>query len=216
MTARALLKNILLLITLVFSGYGFADKNIIVLGDSLSAAYGIDERDGWVQLLRDKLTDEAIEATVINASISGETSGGGLNRLPKLLDAYQPDLLIIELGGNDGLRGYPVKRMQNNLASIIDQGKQQGSKVLMLGMQIPPNYGARYSALFFESFEKVSKQQDVPLVPFFLEGIGTNPELMQADGIHPVAEAQSLMLENVWPSIQALIAENSAYETGSK
>ena len=180
-----------------------ATQNIIVLGDSLSAAYGIDEQDGWVQLLRNRLDDHNHEARVINASISGETTGGGLSRLPKLMESYQPALLIVELGGNDGLRGYPIGQMKNNLTRIVELGQQHGARVILLGIRIPPNYGKRYSDLFFNTFAAVAEKTQTPLVPFFLDGIGTNRKLMQADGIHPTKEAQSMMLENVWPTISS-------------
>lgn len=179
-----------------------AEQNIVILGDSLSAAYGLDERDGWVELLRRRLSREGIESEVINASISGETTGGGLNRLPKLLDNYQPKLLIIELGGNDGLRGYPIRQMQNNLQQMIAMAQEQNTEVVLLGMRIPPNYGKRYSDLFYNAFQKIAEKMNVTLVPFFLEGIATKPELMQSDGIHPTQEAQATMLDNVWPDIQ--------------
>ena len=183
------------------AAYANAAQNIVVLGDSLSAAYGLDERDGWVQLLRNQLDRDGIDSEVINASISGETTGGGLNRLPKLLENYQPKLLIIELGGNDGLRGYPIRQMQNNLQKMIAMAQEQNAEVVLLGMRIPPNYGKRYSDLFFNAFQQIAEKMKVTLVPFFLEGIATKPELMQSDGIHPTQEAQATMLDNVWPVI---------------
>lgn len=186
-----------------------AEQNIVVLGDSISAAYGLDERDGWVQLLRNRLNQEDINREVINASISGETTGGGLNRLSKLLDTYQPEILIIELGGNDGLRGYPIKQMKTNLQKMIRMAQEQNAEVILLGMRIPPNYGKRYSDLFFNSYQQLSEQMTVTLIPFFLEGVADKAELMQPDGIHPTQKAQARLLDNAWPAINDSINRNA-------
>lgn len=185
-----------------------ADNNgsILVLGDSLSAARGIDERDGWVSLLRQRLEQNSIDREVVNASISGETSGGGSGRLPALLEKYQPSLVILELGGNDGLRGYPIPTMRKNLQKAIDLSHQHNAQVLLVGMQIPPNYGPRYSRLFSDTYPDLAAKNQIALVPFFLEGVAGQPELMQNDGIHPTEEGQPQMLENVWPSLQTLLA----------
>lgn len=178
---------------------------ILVLGDSLSAAYGIDESEGWVALLRQRLTEEQLHRPVINASISGETSSGGTARLQPLLDKYQPEVVILELGGNDGLRGYPVTTLRAQLQQAIDLSRQQGAHVLLVGMQIPPNYGARYSRLFSETYPTLAKQNQIALVPFLLDGVAGLPEMMQPDGIHPTAAGQPQMLDNVWPALQDVL-----------
>ncbi|MFL0797949.1 MAG: arylesterase [Cellvibrionaceae bacterium] len=181
-----------------------SDTTILVLGDSLSAAFGINEEDGWVALLEKQLNKDQHPATLINASISGETTGGGLARLPKLLSRYQPNIVILELGANDGLRGYPIGNMKKNLQAIITLSKENGAEVLLLGMQIPPNYGSRYTEAFRKSYFTIAEQKNISLVPFFLEGVATNMGLMQKDGIHPTAQAQPLLLANVKPYLSPL------------
>ncbi|MBU3071611.1 arylesterase [Aestuariicella sp. G3-2] len=183
--------------------------SILILGDSLSAAWGIDERDGWVSQLRERLEQNSIDREVVNASISGETSGGGVGRLPALLEKYQPSLVILELGGNDGLRGYPIPTMRKNLQKAIDLSHQHSAQVLLVGMQIPPNYGPRYSRLFSDTYPNLAAKNQVALVPFFLEGVADQPELMQNDGIHPTEEGQPQMLENLWPALQTLMDKAS-------
>lgn len=178
---------------------------IVVFGDSLSAGYGIDAGRGWVNLLSEKLRNEGYAYQVVNASISGETTDGGLQRLDKTLQRWQPSLLIVELGGNDGLRGKPLSGIKQNLQDIVEKSLSSNSGVLMLGMQIPPNYGPRYTRQFFSLFDEVASEYQLPLVPFFLDGVATRPELMQSDGIHPTAEAQPLMLELVWSTLQPLL-----------
>ena len=197
--------TILIITTLLLSPHA-ASRNIVVLGDSISAAYGINRNEGWVTLLERKLADEGYtDYKVINASISGNTTGDGLSRLPSLLSEYQPAIVLIELGGNDGLRGYPISLMENNLLSIINISKKIGSKILLAGIEIPPNYGDRYTQAFRKAYTSVAKQSGVSLLPFILEGIATNPQLMQEDGIHPTAEAQAILLNNVWPYLQKLL-----------
>ncbi|MFE1812987.1 arylesterase [Metapseudomonas otitidis] len=178
---------------------------VLVVGDSISAALGLETSQGWVSLLQKKLDSERIDHRVVNASISGDTSAGGAARLPALLGEHKPEVVIIELGGNDGLRGQPPAQLQQNLASMVEQSRQVGAKVLMLGMRLPPNYGKRYTDAFARVFSDVAKEQEVPLVPFFLEGVGGVEGMMQADGIHPAAGAQPKLLENVWPSLQPLL-----------
>ncbi len=175
------------------------------MGDSISAAYGMNLEQGWVALLGQRLADQGQQTTFINASISGETSGGGLNRLPALLEQYQPDALIIELGGNDGLRGYPIAQLRGNLQRMTELAQKQGARVLLLGMEIPPNMGRRYTQLFRESFEVVADNTGALRSPFLLSGIGTEPALLQQDGIHPTAAAQPQIVDNVWPSIRQLL-----------
>ena len=182
-----------------------AAGTVLIVGDSISAGFGLDTRKGWVALLEQRLKNEGFDDTVVNASISGDTSAGGLARLPAALAAHKPKVVIIELGGNDGLRGQPPAQLQQNLASMIQQSRDSGAKVLLLGMQIPPNYGKRYVEAFNKVFGDVAQEKKVPLVPFFLEGVGGHPELMQADGLHPAVGAQDKLLENVWPSLKPLL-----------
>ena len=179
--------------------------NILVLGDSLSAGYGLEAGKGWVDLLRESVCSEVTGCQVINASISGDTTGGGRARLASLLDQHQPDVLIVELGGNDGLRGYPLESIRLNLATIIETGLAGHAQVLLVGMRIPPNYGRRYTEGFHGLFHALATKYKAPLVPFLLDGIATERELMQDDGIHPKAEAQALMLHNVLPHLAALL-----------
>lgn len=177
-------------------------QNILLIGDSISAAFGLEIEQGWVSLLQKRLADQDYPHRVVNASVSGETSAGGLARLPALLEQVQPELVIIELGGNDGLRGLPAANMQQNLSAMVEQSLASGADVILLGMRIPPNYGPRYNDAFEQVFVDLSQSLDVPLVPFLLEGVGTVPELMLDDGIHPGAAAQPLLLDNAWPVIR--------------
>ena len=182
-----------------------AAGTILIVGDSISAAFGLDTRVGWVALLEQRLKQQGYDDKVINASISGDTSAGGLARLPALLAAHKPEVVIIELGGNDGLRGQQPAQLKQNLAGMIAASQNAGAKVLLLGMQLPPNYGARYTQAFAKVYDELAHEKQVALVPFFLQGVGGNPQLMQADGIHPAADAQGLLLENVWPALKALL-----------
>lgn len=182
-----------------------ASKTILVLGDSLSAAYGIPQESGWVQLLSDDLDKQQAPYKVINASISGETTGGGLARLPTLLATHQPAIVIIELGANDGLRGFPIKTLRGNLSELVILSQAADAKVLLVGTHIPPNYGSRYTQLFYDSYSLLSEQHQTALAPFLLEGIATETALMQADGLHPVASAQARILQNVMPYLKELL-----------
>ena len=182
-----------------------AAGTVLIVGDSISAGFGLDTRKGWVALLEQRLKQEGFDDKVVNASISGDTSAGGLARLPAALATHKPDGVVIELGGNDGLRGQPPAQLQQNLASMIQQSRDSGAKVLLLGMQIPPNYGKRYVEAFAKVFGDVAQKEKVPFVPFFLEGVGGHPELMQADGLHPAVAAQDKLLENVWPTLKPLL-----------
>ncbi len=217
------LRQLTLLLLLLFSPLLHA-KTLLVLGDSLSAGYGMDLENGWVQLLSDKLNSH-FSATVtgdsdhlskgktpgntkyriVNASISGETTAGGLARLPALLREHNPDIVIVELGGNDGLRGYPVKLIRNNLAAIAKLSREADARVLLLGIQIPPNYGQRYTRQFAGLYKELASEKQIPLVPFFLENVAVNAELMQEDGLHPNARAQRQLLNNVLPHLQPLL-----------
>ncbi len=180
-------------------------KTILVLGDSLSAAYGINIDYGWVSLLQNRLTQEKQPYRVINASISGDTSIGGLNRLPLLLNQYQPEIVIVELGGNDGLRGLPVKTLKHNLQKIIELSLENNSQVILAGIKIPPNYGMRYTEMFYQVYTQLENEYPIVLIPFLLDGIGDNVELMQADGLHPTKQAQSTILEIVWKKLNPLL-----------
>ncbi|MBX9714314.1 MAG: arylesterase [Pseudomonadaceae bacterium] len=192
-------------VTLLLWAQGAVAGTLLVLGDSISAAFGLDTRQGWVSLLEQRLAAEGFDYQVVNASVSGDTSAGGLARLPTLLAEHRPDLLIVELGGNDGLRGQPPAQLQQNLAGIIQQSQKAGAKVLILGMKLPPNYGLRYTTAFADVFPQVAKEQDVALVPFLLEGTAGLPLMTQADGIHPTAAAQPRLLDNVWPLLKTLL-----------
>ncbi len=190
---------------LLLLSQGAAAGTVLVVGDSISAAFGLDTRLGWVTLLEQRMKQEGFTDKVVNASISGDTSAGGQARLPALLAEHKPELVILELGGNDGLRGQQPAQLQQNLASMIDRSRAAGAKVLLLGMQIPPNYGPRYTNAFKAVYSDLAAEKKVPLVPFFLEGVGGVPELMQADGLHPAAGAQGKLLENVWPALKPLL-----------
>ncbi len=192
-------------LTLMFWAHGAVAGTLLVVGDSISAAFGLDSRQGWVALLENRLKEEGFEHSVVNASISGDTSAGGAARLSALLAEHKPELVIIELGGNDGLRGQPPAQLQQNLASMIDASQASGAEVLLLGMRLPPNYGARYTSAFAQVFADLAERKQVPLVPFFLEGVGGVPGMMQADGIHPTQDAQAVLLDNVWPTLEPML-----------
>ncbi|MGI4836979.1 MAG: arylesterase [Janthinobacterium lividum] len=182
-----------------------AAGTVLIVGDSISAGFGLDTSKGWVALLQQRLEREGFSDKVINASITGDTSGGAQARLAPLLTANKPDLVILELGGNDGLRGQPPAQLQQNLSMMIDSAKGVGAKVLLLGMQLPPNYGKRYTDAFAKVYPDLAQQKSVALVPFFLQGIGGVPALMQADGLHPAVGAQGMLLDNVWPVLKPLL-----------
>ncbi len=191
----------------LFSGHSACatQKTVLVLGDSLSAGYGLEKGSGWVDLLGKRLKKDYPEITIVNASISGDTSGGGKARLPALLKRYAPSVVVIELGANDGLRGFPVKSMYDNLLAMVEMVKKQKGTVLLLGMQIPPNYGQAYTRDFAGVYPAVAKKGKVSLVPFFLKGVAERDDLFQSDNIHPVAAAQPIMLDNVWPFLEPLL-----------
>jgi acyl-CoA thioesterase-1 len=186
-----------------------ADKGrpiILVVGDSISAAYGIEQSSGWVTLLEEKLTAKNLWYKVVNASVSGSTSADGLRRLPNLLKQFSPRVVIIELGGNDGLRGYPVKLMKKNLQQMIDLSQSSNADVLLAGIEIPPNYGMRYTTLFKDAFQQLAAtNRDIQYDPFILDAVATKPELMQDDGIHPTAAAQPQLLINIWDNLYPLL-----------
>ena len=195
--------GLLMLLTMAMQGASAA--TLLVLGDSISAGFGLDTRLGWVNLLQQRLNAQGLDYQVVNASISGDTSAGGLARLGPLLSEHQPTLVLVELGGNDGLRGQPPAQLQQNLAAIIQQSQASGARVLLLGMQLPPNYGARYNQLFMQVYTQLAASEKIALVPFFLKGVGGVPALMQGDGIHPTAAAQPQLLDNIWPQLQPLL-----------
>ena len=181
---------------------------ILVLGDSLSASFGIDHSNGWVSLLEQKLINNYYNYHIVNASISGETTHGGLQRLPKLLAKYQPRLVIIELGGNDGLRGLSIEMIKSNLQTMISKTAETHADILLVGMRLPPNYGKLYTESFYQMYVDLGQDNKIPVVPFLLDGIATNDNLMQSDGIHPRVEAQPLILKNVWNKLKPLLAQN--------
>jgi acyl-CoA thioesterase-1 len=180
---------------------------LLVLGDSLSAEYGITRGTGWVPLLDKRLKQRNIDYRVVNASISGDTTSGGVSRLPALLAQHKPKIVIVELGSNDALRGLALNMTETNLRKLVGSAQQAGAKVLVVGMQIPPNYGRDYTQRFQQLFGKVATEQKAALVPFLLEGIADKPELFQADRLHPVSAAQPTLLDNVWPSLEPLLRQ---------
>jgi acyl-CoA thioesterase-1 len=187
-----------------------AAPTVLVLGDSLSAAYGIAQDRGWVALLQQRLAQHGFPHRVVNASVSGETSVGGRNRLPRLLEEHRPAVLVVELGANDGLRGISPQVFSENLAAIVATGQDAGARVLLLGVRLPPNYGAIFNARFERVYANVADDTGTVLVPFFLEGVAEDRALMLPDGLHPAAEAQPRLLDNVWPALEPLLEATRA------
>lgn len=182
-----------------------APKTVLVLGDSLSAEYGLSRGSGWVALLEQKLKAEKIDAAIVNASISGETTSGGRSRLPALLAQHHPAIVVIELGANDGLRGLPVAAAEANIRAMIDLARKNNAKVMLVGMRMPPNYGRDYTERFFTMYKTVARQQKAALVPFMLEGVAEKPALFQSDRLHPTAQAHPTILANIWPTFLPLL-----------
>ena len=180
---------------------------IIVLGDSLSAAYGMEISQSWPSLLQERLSENGYSHRVFNSSITGDTTQGGLARLPRLLEKHPPDVVILELGGNDGLRGLPIGVTEQNLSSMIKQSQSAGSGIILAEMRIPPNYGRSYTEKFNSMYTDLTEQYGIALLPFLLQDIALEPGLMQADGIHPNARAQPLMLEQVWAVLEPLLSQ---------
>jgi acyl-CoA thioesterase-1 len=180
-------------------------KTILVFGDSLSAAYGIAEKRGWVALLAERLQRERLDYSVVNASISGETTAGGVSRLPRALARHDPDIVILELGGNDGLRGLPAVETRKNLATMVEMARKSGAAVLLVGMRVPPNYGPQYEREFAAAFADTARRYKTAFVPFLLEGMAEDLTRFQPDRIHPTEAAQPLLLENVWKELRPLL-----------
>lgn len=187
----------------LLSGAALAAPTILVFGDSLSAAYGIPRDSGWVSLLQRRLPAHRL----VNASVSGETTAGGLTRLPAVLDVHRPDLTIIELGANDGLRGLPLRETARNLEAMVDLARLRGGEVLLVGMRLPPNYGPAYARKFQAVYTDVAKNRKVRLVPFLLAGMAERRERFLADGLHPDAESQPVLLDNVWRELKPMLKE---------
>ncbi len=196
-----------LIVCLLFAASASAHpaRTILVFGDSISAGYGIPVGQGWVALLQAKLERLGYGYRVVNASVSGETTAGGLDRLPRALALHRPRILILELGGNDGLRALPVQQMRANLGRMLRLARSAGTSVVLLGMRMPPNYGPEYTAQFQRAFVDVAKAHRVAFVPFFLQGIATQPALMQADGLHPNVRGQALLLANAWRALGPML-----------
>ena len=205
---RAVFSIVLLSLFLLFVSPATATNKILVIGDSLSAAYGIEKRLGWVALLQQRLREQNPNARVINASITGDTTRGGLARLPAALERERPNIVIIALGGNDGLRGFAPQQTRSNLRQMIAQSRAIGAEVLLLGVKLPMNYGRAFGEKFHRVYLELAQEQQVPTVPFFLEGVAETRELMQPDGIHPAVEAQPRILENVWEGLAPMLDES--------
>jgi acyl-CoA thioesterase-1 len=207
-TKRSFVLALLVAIAPAWS-YGNTARNdnptILVLGDSVSAGYGLASNEGWVALLQSRLQTQGYGYRVVNASVSGETTTGGLARLPRALSVHRPQIVIVELGGNDGLRALPLETSRRNLERIIETSRASGARVLLLGMKIPPNYGPRYSQGFEQLFRDLARRYRLPFEPFFLEKIALAPGMMQADGLHPTAKAQPVMLDTVWPVLKPML-----------
>lgn len=182
-----------------------ANSKILIVGDSLSAGYGLEPEDSWVALLQNRLTAEGYGHTVVNASISGDTTGGGLRRLPRALEAHQPGIVVIELGGNDGLRGTPVMVIRQNVSKMIGLAQDAGARVVLAGMVMPPNYGQKYTDAFANVYTALADDYDAALVPFFMDGVALDPTKMQPDQIHPNADGQPILLDNIWPVLRDLL-----------
>lgn len=202
-----MIKFFALLIMLISSATAMAQPTVLVVGDSISAAYGMETEQGWVALLQKKLLAERLNYQIVNASISGDTSVGGLARIDKLLAQYHPQWVLIELGANDGLRGLSPKAMKNNLAAIINKSQKAGANIALLAMKLPPNYGKRYIEMFYQVYPALAAELKIPLVPFILEEVALQKELMQADGLHPNAKGQPLILNRIWQYLHKLLAQ---------
>jgi len=184
-----------------------ANRTVLIIGDSLSAGYGIETDQSWTALLQSRLQSQGYEHRVVNASISGDTTEGGAARIAAALENFAPELVILELGGNDGLRGIPPDRMKDNLRSIIETSQATGASVIMLGIRIPSNYGPRYTSAFEAVYSDLAEQLGIPWIEFFMAGVALDEALMQADGIHPNAKAQPILLDNAWPVVSKALSD---------
>lgn len=214
MTRSCTLLSFLFFLLVTTSAHAAA-PNLLVVGDSLSAAYGIPADRGWVSLLQQRLREQGKDYRVINASITGDTTHGGLTRLPKALQSHRPTLVIIELGGNDGLRGFDLETTRSNLHEMIRLSRDAGASVLLLGVRLPANYGKAYRERFSEVFSSLAAAEQVALVPAFMLGVSDHLDMMQADGIHPSAKAQEKLLENVWPTLLPLLHDKATEQNRS-
>jgi len=197
---------VLLLVLVVNLPLSASANTILIVGDSLSAAYGMPVEQGWVKLLQQRLATDDYPYTIVNASISGDTTANALNRLPQALTRHQPAIVVLELGGNDGLRGLSLAEMKGNLAAMIQTVRQSDAEVLLIGVQLPPNYGPRYTRQFHAVYHELAQEYGLALLPSLVDGVGTRTELMQADGIHPNSKAQALIVSRVWEQLRPLIA----------
>jgi acyl-CoA thioesterase-1 len=204
---RSRLCGLLLALLCLPTLHAAPQPTILVFGDSISAAYGIRVEEGWVSLLQKKLASQGYGYRVVNASVSGETTGGGLARLPRALEQHRPAILILELGGNDALRGLPLADVRTNLDGMIRKSQAAGARVVLAGMRMPPNYGPRYSQEFQEIYSRLSREHRLPLIPFVLEDVALDANLMQADGLHPNAKAQPKLLNEIWPRLEPLLKQ---------
>ncbi len=200
-----LFRKLLLVLALLSPGLAHAGATLLVYGDSLSAAYGIGQKDGWVTLLEERLRQKRIDYTVANASISGETTSGGASRIAATLSQHKPQIVIVALGANDGLRGLPVRQMRDNLAAIVSATQKSGARVLLVGMKMPPNYGPQYTREFEQVYADLARRYKTGLAPFLLEGVAGKRELFLDDNLHPIARAQPTILENVWKALAPLL-----------
>ena len=190
-----------------------AGSQVLVLGDSLSAGYNIEVAQGWVQLLQQRLKEQGYGHSVVNASMSGETTGGGLNRLPRALKLHSPQVVIVELGGNDGMRALPLSVIRSNLEKIVDLSIEAGAQVVLVGIRIPPNYGQEYGDGFYRIYAELAQSKGLFLVPFALEDIALSEGMMQSDGIHPTASAQTRLLDNIWPALKKALDAGKDHKT---
>lgn len=202
-------RSVLLIVCILSFPVSVQAKTLLVVGDSISAAYGIPVEKGWVSLLEQRLLEQNADYKVVNASIVGETTLGAKTRLAALLEKYQPEIVVVELGGNDGLRGFTLEEIENNFIEIVSMINEVNSNALLVPMEMPPNYGATYRNGFASIYEKISEAMNVSVSEFIFRNIAEHPELMQADGIHPIQSAQIIMLDNIWPSLSRLISKDN-------
>lgn len=199
------IRQCLIIVTLLCMSSFVSASTLLVMGDSLSAAYNLRQQDGWVSLLKKQLSQSHPEIDIINASVSGETTQGGLSRFNDLLATHKPSLVLLELGANDALRGYPLDQTTLNLEKMVEQAQESGAVVLLIGNQIPQNYGKRYTEMFFNLYKNIATKYDIAYIPFMLEGVALNKDLMQNDGLHPNKAGQPIVLQNILPHLKPLL-----------